>query len=94
MTYPKTSRYHDLPLRSVPGPDGPPVTVVEAPRREEAPTRGWHRYQPGQRLDLLGNAYCGAPQAWWRIPDHMNVLWPDALTEEDEIAIPDKGGAR
>ncbi|WP_425097915.1 hypothetical protein [Tropicibacter sp. S64] len=94
MTYPKTSRYHGLPLRSVPGPDGKPVTVVEAPRREDLPTLGWHAYQPGQTLDHLGHAYCGAPQAWWRVPDHMNVLWADSLTEEMEIAIPKTGGAR
>ena len=94
MSFSKMSRYANAPLRSVPGPDGEEVTIVEAVPREEALTLGWHQYQPGQRLDHLGHAYTGGAQTWWRVPDHMNAMWPDAIVEEDEIAIPDTGGAR
>ncbi|GJM38875.1 MAG: hypothetical protein DHS20C19_22420 [Acidimicrobiales bacterium] len=90
MTFDANSRYTGASLRTVTGPDGKPVTVVDPPTTVAEPTLGWHLYRQGQRLDHIAHRFLGHATQWWRLPDHNNAMWPDALAGAPEIAVPPK----
>lgn len=90
MSFSDHSRYKTAGLRNVAGPDGDTVTIVEAPVRVVEPTVGWHLKKPGQRLDRIAHAFLGHATEWWRLSDHNNAMWPDAIVEAPEMAVPPK----
>ena len=90
MSFGDHSRYKNAALRTVTGPDGNPVTIVDPPSRTVEPTTGWHLKVQGQRLDQIAHAFLGHAAEFWRLPDHNNAMWPDAIVEAQEMAVPPK----
>jgi len=84
------SRYKNAALRTVAGPDGQTVTIVDPPRRVVEPTVGWRLRQQGQRLDRIAHAFLGHATEWWRLPDHNNTMSGDAIVDAREMAVPPK----
>lgn len=84
------SRYYGLKAYTVPDRKGREVSVLPvAPARKE--TRlGIHRRRQGQRLDHLAAKYLDDAAGFWRIAELADVMYPEALSEEPEIAIPTK----
>lgn len=84
------SRYKNQGQYIVKDSRGRSVPIVICP---DAPTQsllGIHALKQGQRLDLLADKYINNPAGFWRICELNNVMLPEALSEQQEIAIPDK----
>ena len=90
MSFDQNSRYKNAVQRVVTGPEGNPVQIVDPPTRVEEPTFGWHLRRQGQKLDHVAHRYLGGATQWWRLPDHNDAMWPDALADAPEIAVPPK----
>ena len=61
------------------------VVSPEAPRQE---VLGYHLMQQGQRLDHIAYHYLDDAAGFWRLCELNNVMFPEMLTEADELAIP------
>lgn len=94
--YPRDSRYYGTEIGVYTLPDG---TAVRYAKRRILPAlpdpedvRG-HIVSAGERPDLLGQAYFGDPEQWWRVADLNPVLDPRELTAEPGhvIAVPPEG---
>lgn len=86
----KKSRYVDLTTCKVTDHRGRTVAVVSVPEAPEEVSIGLHIMQQGQRLDHLAQKYLDDPAGFWRICELSDVMLPEALTEAQEIEIPDK----
>ncbi|MEL7422272.1 MAG: hypothetical protein AAFY48_18000 [Bacteroidota bacterium] len=84
------SRYKDQPLRYRQDARGRTVTVVLAPAPPEEEIRGYHLLKQGQRMDHLANAYLADPTGYWRLCEANGVMLPEVLTEQAEIAVPNR----
>lgn len=84
------SRYKKLPLIYRQDARGRTVAVVPVPEAPVQTIRGHHLLKQGQRVDHLANAYLANPVGFWRIAEANDVMWPEALTERAEIAIPNR----
>lgn len=90
MSFSNDSKYKGVGTRVVTSPEGRPVTIAEAPPREETATMGWHRWRQGQRLDLIAYRHLNGAGDWWRLPDHNNQMLPEATAGLPEMAVPVK----
>lgn len=86
----KKSRYADEEAYTVTDHRGRRVNVVPVPPRPEQSLRGYHVRRQGQRLGHLAATYLDDPAGFWAICEFGDVMWPEALSEADEIAIPNK----
>ena len=86
----KNSRYKDLPLTYREDARGRVVAVVPVPEAPQQTLRGYHLLKQGQRVDHLANAYLQNPTGFWRICELNDAMWPEAITEKAEIAIPNR----
>lgn len=86
----KKSRYAGEETYTVTDHRGRTVNVVLVPPRPDQMLQGYHVRRQGQRLDHLSAAYLGDPAGFWRICEFSDVMWPEALSEADELAIPNK----
>ena len=84
------SRYWGLETYIVTDRRGRDVTVVPVPDAPQEVSMGLHILRQGQRLDHLAYKYLGDPAGYWRICELNGVMLPEALTEAQEIAIPEK----
>ena len=66
------------------------VKVVAVPNAPLQPVIGFHLLKQGQRLDHLAEQYLADAAGFWRIAEANDVMLPEALTEQQEIAIPNK----
>ena len=82
--YAKTERYQVVDQR------GRTVTVVAVPNPPKPPILGYHLLKQGQRMDHLAAKYLNDPAGFWRIGEVNDVMLPEALSEQPEIAIPQK----
>lgn len=85
------SRYRDLKAYPVTDHRGRTVPVVPVPPTPGETLLGFHRRRQGQRLDHLAYRYLDDPAGFWRLCELNDVMLPEALSEADEVAIPQKG---
>lgn len=84
------SRYAGLPTYELTGPDGRLYPIVPVPEAPDQQLRGYHQRLQGQRLDHLAHRYLDDAAGFWRIAELNDAMWPDALAERPEIAIPSR----
>lgn len=84
------SRYYKQTTAKVKDHRGRTVTVVPVPEPPEETLLGYHLRRQGQRLDHLATKYLDDEAGFWRICELNDVMLPEALSEADEIAIPQK----
>ena len=82
--FPLTSRYHGVETATLEVAEG--RTIVYLRRRFIPPPDRFellqeHTVTQGDRLDNVTAQYLGDPEAFWRICDANNAMWPDELTE-------------
>jgi len=82
--YKKLKTYHRTDRR------GRKVATVPVPAAPEEKFRGYHRRIMGQRVDHMAYRYLNNAAGFWRICELNDVMLPEALSEESDIAIPRK----
>ena len=82
------SRYAGLQTYQVEDTRGRQVAVVPVPERPNQATLGIHLLRQGERLDHLAQNYLDNAAGFWLICELNDVMLPEALTEQREIAIP------
>ena len=66
------------------------VPVVICPDAVQQSTLGIHLLKQGQRADHLAAKYINNPTGFWRLCALNDAMLPEALSEQKEIAIPNK----
>lgn len=84
------SRYKDLPTYLVVDRRGREVSIVPVPDTPFQTIRGYHLLRQGQRVDHLAAKYLNQNAAFWRICEANEAMLPESLSEQAEIAIPNK----
>jgi len=84
------SRYSKAAQYEVTDHRGRTVKVVAVPSAPEFSLKGYHLLVQGQRIDHLAWLYCKDQAGFWRIAEINDKMLPEALSEQSEIAIPDK----
>jgi hypothetical protein len=69
---------------------GRTVNVVASPDVPNQSILGYHALKQGQRTDHLASRYLNDAAGFWRIAEANGVMLSESLTEQSEIAIPDK----
>ena len=88
--YDEKSRYAKVKQLQVRDRRGRQVSVVGVPEAPIQPIAGYHVLMQGQRTDHLSYQYLQDPAGFWRICEANDVMLPEALSEQKEIAIPQK----
>ncbi len=91
MAFAENSRYAHVKPYEVTDHRGRRVRVVPVPAPPADVPLGIHLRKQGQRLDHLAFKYLRDAEAWWRICEINDVMLPEALSEVQEIVIPQKG---
>ena len=84
------SRYKKQEQYTVKDRRGRTVPVVSVPAAPAPRIIGYHLLKQGQRVDHLAFKYLDNPAGFWRIAEANDKMLPEALTEQTEIAIPNK----
>ena len=84
------SRYKNQGQYVVKDHRGRKVPVVICPDAPQQSILGFHQLKQGQRLDHLADKYLHNPAGFWRISEINEAMLPEAMTEQKEIAIPNK----
>ncbi|MEO8148086.1 MAG: hypothetical protein ABI723_10635 [Bacteroidia bacterium] len=84
------SRYKDAVQYEMKDHRGRNVKVVATPFAPSQTILGYHLLKQGQRSDHLAARYLNNAAGFWRIALANDAMLPEALTEQSEIAIPDK----
>ncbi len=84
------SRYKDVTQYEVTDHRGRTVKVVATPNPPQQGIKGYHLLKQGQRTDHLASLYLRDPAGFWRIAEANDSMLPEALSEQSEIAIPNK----
>lgn len=84
------SRYKNTEQYAVNDQRGRTVQVVAIPDPPQQKFRGYHLLKQGQRIDHLAAQYTGDETGFWRIAHANDAMLPDAISEQSEIAIPEK----
>ena len=84
------SRYKNVTQYEVTDHRGRTVIVVACPAAPQQSIKGYHLLKQGQHTDHLASLYCSDPSGFWRIAEANDSMLPEALSEQSEIAIPNK----
>jgi len=84
------SRYKNATQYEVVDPRGRTVKVVAATAAPQQTIKGYHLLKQGQRTDHLASLYLNDQAGFWRIAEANDTMLPEAITEQAEIAIPNK----
>ncbi len=84
------SRYKQEETYQVEDSRGRQVPVVPVPDPLLQVIQGFHLMKQGHRIDHLSAQYMNDPAGFWRICDANDAMLPEALSEQEEIAIPNK----
>ncbi len=84
------SRYKNLETYQVEDSRGRQVSVVPVPNPPIQILQGFHLMKQGHRIDHLAAQYINDPTGFWRICEVNDVMLPEALSEQQEVAIPFK----
>lgn len=89
MPVPRGSRFADLPVLEVTGPDGLPRHVIGLRlRATDAPGDRTHRVLQGEGVDLISRRRLGDEQLWWRILDVNPLRYPLDLSPGEQLRLP------
>ena len=88
----RSSRFYNHPTYRVGAAHGSDGPVLYQPRLPVVPrSRRTYRVQPGDRLDLIGNALLGDPFLYWLVCDANPDATLDELIEPGRtIAVPER----
>ena len=86
----KKSRYANEEIYQATDSRGRTVPVVSSPAKKEQELRGYHQRKQGQRVDHLAYKYLDNASGFWRICEMNEVMLPETLSDQAEIAIPNK----
>jgi hypothetical protein len=84
------SRYKNVTQYEVTDHRGRTVKVVAVPAAPQQTIKGYHLLKQGQRTDHLASLYLNDAAGFWRIAEANDSMLPEALSEQPEIAIPNK----
>lgn len=84
------SRYKDVEQYEMQDLRGRTVPVVATPEAPIQSILGYHLLKQGQRPDHLAARYLDNAAGFWRIAEANDAMLAEALSEQPEIAIPDK----
>lgn len=84
------SRYKNEETYKVEDRRGRQVAVVTVPQQPLQVIQGFHLLKQGQRIDHFAAKYLNDPTGFWRISEANEVMLPETLSEQSEIAIPQK----
>lgn len=84
------SRYSKVETYHVRDRRGRQVSVVRVPEPLVHTLMGIHLLKEGQRLDHLAAKYLNDPAGFWRICEANNAMLAEALSEQSDIAIPNR----
>ena len=84
------SRYKNVTQYDVTDVRGRTVKVVAAPAAPPQTIKGFHLLKQGQRTDHLASLYINDQAGFWRIAEANDSMLPESLSEQSEIAIPNK----
>jgi hypothetical protein len=84
------SRYKNVAQYEVTDHRGRTVKVVATPAAAQQTIKGYHLLKQGQRTDHLASLYLNDTAGFWRIAEANDNMLPEALSEQAEIAIPNK----
>lgn len=84
------SRYKNVIQYEVTDQRGRTVKVVACPSAPQQTIKGYHLLKQGQRTDHLASLYINDAAGFWRIAEANDTMLPEALSEQSEIAIPNK----
>jgi hypothetical protein len=84
------SRYKDKETYAVRDRRGRTVRVVSVPEAPRQSLLGFHLLKQGQRMDHLAYRYLNDGAGFWRIAEANEAMLPESLSEQPEIAIPNK----
>jgi hypothetical protein len=84
------SRYKKVTQYEVADKRGRTVKVVACPAASQQTIKGYHLLKQGQRTDHLASLYINDAAGFWRIAEANDCMLPEALSEQSEIAIPNK----
>lgn len=86
----KKSRYAKTEQYKMKDRRGRLVNVVAVANAPQQPVIGYHSILQGQRIDHLAANYTTDDAGFWRIAEANDKMLPEALSEQSEIAIPNK----
>ncbi len=84
------SRYKNVTQYEVTDHQGRTVKVVAAAAAPKQTIKGYHLLKQGQRTDHLSSLYINDAAGFWRIAEANDAMLPEVLSEQSEIAIPNK----
>ena len=84
------SRYKNVTQYDVTDVRGRTVKVVAAPAAPPQTIKGFHLLKQGQRTDHLASLYINDQAGFWRIAEANDSMLPESVSEQSEIAIPNK----
>jgi hypothetical protein len=84
------SRYKNVTQYEVTDQRGRTVKVVAVPPAPQQTIKGYHLLKQGQLTDHLASLYINDAAGFWRIAEANGAMLPEALSEQSEIAIPNK----
>jgi len=84
------SRYKNEETYKVEDRRGRQVSVVDVPQQPLQVIQGYHLLKQGQRIDHFAAKYLNDPAGFWRISEANEVMLAETLSEQLEIAIPQK----
>jgi len=94
MPVTRGSRFADLPVYEVTGPDGARRHVLGLRLETRAvPGTRVHRVTQGDGPDLIARRHLGDEQLWWRVLDVNPVTYPLDLAAGDILRLPEPGPA-
>lgn len=85
----KGSRYQNVKVLTVAGPNGQPVRALGIRLIPPTPAGFFHTFGAHERLDLLANQYYRNPEKFWLIADaNTEMDAEDLLQPGRQLAIP------
>lgn len=84
------SRYKNEETYTVEDHRGRKVDVVAVPPQPVQVIQGYHLLEQGQRIDHYAAKYLNDPAGYWLISEANEVMLSESLSEQSEIAIPQK----
>jgi hypothetical protein len=83
-----SSRYSGIDTAKLETAEGKTIIYLRrrfVPQPERFATLREHVVTQGDRLDNIAAQHLGDPELFWRICDANRVLWPEELTEPEQI---------
>lgn len=90
MIFDDNSRYKNAEQYEMQDHRGRTVKVVATPKAPSQSIMGYHLLKQGQRSDHMAARYLNNATGFWRIAEANDAMLTESLSEQPEIAIPNK----